>query len=104
MLLMFVKQHLFIFLYRLGCVQGFCKNHNEFHNILKTAHHFISFILPHGAPKMLRPLIDKVIKHFDEMKINSAGLLEELNNIVNLYKAGEYLYRGPQATGKATFY
>ncbi|XP_005090794.1 extracellular tyrosine-protein kinase PKDCC [Aplysia californica] len=88
----------------LGCSKGFCKNHNEFHNILKTGHHFTSFLLPHGAPKMLRPLIDKIIDNFEKLTVSSKGLLQEMSRVVELYKAGAYLDRGPQGSDYSAHY
>ena len=68
-----------------------------------ASHHFTSFLLPHGAPKMLRPLIDQLIDNFEKLTVNSRGLLKEITRIVDLYKAGAYLNRTRQKSGMFCF-
>jgi hypothetical protein len=68
-----------------------CLGHNERINIWRAGKHFIHQFLPLGAPSALRPLILGLLKGYREASWNSARILSETENLVQVYSTGEYL-------------
>lgn len=68
-----------------------CLGHNERNNIWRAGKHFIHQFLPLGAPSALRPLILGLLKGYREASWNSARILSETENLVQVYSTGEYL-------------
>jgi len=74
----------------LECIAGRCKGMNEIKNILSTGREFIAFILPHGAPASLRPLVNELIGGFRGATWRTEKLVAEMNRLVTKYSLGEY--------------
>lgn len=72
---------------------GRCRGYNEKQNIFHAGRHFVSFLLPHGAPWSLRPRVDAVVTAFANVTWDSERLLRELEEIHRLFVSGEYLDR-----------
>ncbi len=81
---------------RSPCINGYCKGFNEKKNIFNAARHFTTFLLPHGAPPSVRPLIDVIVTSYANATMGAKGLLQDLHKVVDKYTSGEYLERTPQ--------
>ncbi|KAK3597422.1 hypothetical protein CHS0354_040160 [Potamilus streckersoni] len=81
------------FTQKLKCLNGRCSEFNEKKNLFNAGRHFTTFLLPHGAPLLLQPMIDRVIDGYSNLTMNSKELLSLMDKIVNLYKSGWYLNR-----------
>lgn len=78
---------------RLKCVEGRCQGYNEYRNMFNAGRHFTTFLLPHGAPPGLRPLIDHVVSVYENCSLTSKELVTRMDKIVQMYKTGRYLNR-----------
>ena len=91
------------FLCSTRCVNNRCIEYNEKRNIFNAGRHFVTFLLPHGAPARFQPIIDKVIDGYNTLTMTSKQLLTSVTKIVDLYKLGRHLNRTTQEqikTGK----
>jgi protein kinase domain-containing protein len=61
--------------------------------MFNAGRHFTTFLLPHGAPPTLRPLIDRVVKAFQTCTSTTKELVAKMDKVVQLYKSGAYLNR-----------
>ncbi|KAL8580760.1 hypothetical protein ACOMHN_018432 [Nucella lapillus] len=82
---------------RLPCVEGRCKDYNEYRNMFNAGRHFTTFLLPHGAPATLRPLIDAVVSAYETCSLTTRQLTQRMDRIVHLYRSGAYLNRSLSA-------
>lgn len=82
------------------CKEGKCINHNEKKNLFNGGRHFTTFLLPHGAPDSLRPLVDRVVEGYSNLTMNSGQILRLMKKIRNLYTSGKYLNRARQEFSK----
>ncbi|CAL1536959.1 unnamed protein product, partial [Lymnaea stagnalis] len=73
--------------HRLSCVQGYCQHHNEFSNIKKAGHYFITSYLRHGTPGALKPWIDDVISGYLNLNMDTTQLLKVLDHVIALYRS-----------------
>ncbi|KAK7487004.1 hypothetical protein BaRGS_00021674, partial [Batillaria attramentaria] len=78
---------------RLKCQEGRCRGYNEYRNMFNAGRHFTTFLLPHGAPPGLRPLIDHVVSVYENCSLTTKELVSRMDKIVQLYKTGRYLNR-----------
>ncbi|PVD25591.1 hypothetical protein C0Q70_13249 [Pomacea canaliculata] len=78
---------------RLACVEGRCQGYNEYRNMFNAGRHFTTFLLPHGAPPALRPLISDVVGTFENCSLTTRELVTWMDKVVHLYKTGRYLNR-----------
>lgn len=78
---------------RLACVEGRCQGYNEYRNMFNAGRHFTTFLLPHGAPPALRPLISDVVGTFENCSLNTRELVTWMDKVVHLYRTGRYLNR-----------
>ncbi|XP_064601711.1 extracellular tyrosine-protein kinase PKDCC-like [Liolophura sinensis] len=88
---------------RTPCASGRCIGYNEKKNVFNAGRHFTTFLLPHGAPKRLRPVIDKSVDGFGNVTMTTDQLLQQMDKIVNMYRSGVYLNRTKPEDYK-TFY
>ena len=77
--------------YRTECIASQCLGMNEKTNIFNTARHFTSFLLPHGAPRPLRPALDQLVDQFSNATKTARELLEDITTIIDDYSTGVYL-------------
>lgn len=77
----------------LECVGGSCRGYNEKQNIVKAGRHFTTFLLPHGAPTSLRPLIDQIVAAYNTVAWDSQQIVNRTEKLVQLYTSGQYLQR-----------
>ena len=75
------------------CVYSCCEGYNEKRNIFNAGRHFITFLLPHGAPSKLKLLIDWVVDGYANVTLNTEQLLRLMDKIVEIYSKGSYLDR-----------
>lgn len=75
------------------CVHGKCIDFNEKKNIYNAGRLFVTFLLPHGAPQLLQPIVDKVVDGYNNLTLSSEQLLRLMNKITELYQSGWYLNR-----------
>ncbi|KAK6181547.1 hypothetical protein SNE40_009378 [Patella caerulea] len=87
----------------LSCIGGYCLGYNEHRNLFNTGRHFTTFLLPHGAPLLLKPHIEQVVNAYSNLTLNSGLLVDKMNTIVNLYKSGNYLNRTAPEQHKTEF-
>lgn len=88
--------------FRITCKEGKCINHNEKKNLFNGGRHFTTFLLPHGAPDSLRPLVDRVVEGYSNLTMNSGQILRLMKKIRNLYTYGKYLNRARQEFSKGS--
>ncbi|KAL5009400.1 hypothetical protein ScPMuIL_014981 [Solemya velum] len=79
------------FTYRMPCILGICRGFNKKRNTYNAGRHFTTFLLPHGAPSSLRPLVDKIVSGYSSLDRSQETLADELEEVVLLYKTGWYL-------------
>lgn len=84
----------------LPCKEGKCSNYNEMKNLFNGGRHFTTFLLPHGAPESLRPLVDRVVDGYSNLTLNSRQILRLMKKIKSLYISGKYLNRPIQQFSK----
>lgn len=75
------------------CVRGRCEGFNEKQNIYNAGRHFVSFLLPHGAPATLHPLIEEIVTAFTNVTWDTRHLLDAMENVNDLFVSGKYLNR-----------
>ncbi|XP_053388586.1 extracellular tyrosine-protein kinase PKDCC-like [Mercenaria mercenaria] len=75
------------------CRRGRCVQYNEKKNLFNAGRHFVTFLLPHGAPRRLQPIIASVVEGYTNLTMSSEQLLKRMNKIVKLYRSGWYLNR-----------
>lgn len=78
---------------RTQCLHGRCVQYNEKKNLFNAGRHFVTFLLPHGAPQRLQPIITNVVDGYSNLTMTSGQLLDQINKIVTLYQSGWYLDR-----------
>ncbi|XP_045185783.2 extracellular tyrosine-protein kinase PKDCC-like isoform X2 [Mercenaria mercenaria] len=78
---------------RTNCRQGRCIQCNEMKNLFNAGRHFVIFLLPHGAPVRLQPIIDGIVEGYTNLTMSSEELLKQMNKLVALYQSGWYLNR-----------
>lgn len=78
---------------RLSCLNSRCVGYNENRNIFNGGRHFTTFLLPHGAPERLKPLVNRVVHGYSNLTMNSRQLLSLMDKIVHMYSSGSYLQR-----------
>ncbi|KAL4238331.1 hypothetical protein ACF0H5_003041 [Mactra antiquata] len=78
---------------RTRCIHNKCVDYNEKRNVYNAGRHFVTFLLPHGAPPNLQPIIEKVVDGYNDLTMTSQQLLKLMNDIVTSYKTGSYLNR-----------
>lgn len=76
-----------------ACFRGRCDGHNEKQNIYNAGRHFVSFLLPHGAPSTLRPPIDEIVAAFTNVSLDTGQLMSALENVQEMFISGKYLKR-----------
>lgn len=89
---------------RIPCEKGRCSSYNEKKNLFNGGRHFTTFLLPHGAPESLRPLVDRVVAGYSNLTLNSHQILRLMKKIKNLYMTGKYLNRPKQQFPKGALY
>ena len=75
------------------CVEGKCVGYNEQRNLFNAGRHFTTFLLPHGAPVLLRPTIDQLVEAYEQLTMDSGQLVDKLGKVVDMYTRGWYLNR-----------
>ncbi|KAK3092758.1 hypothetical protein FSP39_006941 [Pinctada imbricata] len=75
------------------CRKYRCHGYNEKRNIFNGGRHFTTFLLPHGAPELLRPLVRTVVDAYSNVTMKPKQILAVLERIVLLYSEGKYLNR-----------
>ncbi|XP_062596964.1 extracellular tyrosine-protein kinase PKDCC-like [Saccostrea cucullata] len=88
------------FTQKIPCKEGTCLNYNEKKNLYNGGRHFTTFLLPHGAPESLRPLVDKVVEGYSNLTLNSHQIVQLMKKIKSLYVSGKYLKRQKQQFSK----
>ena len=78
---------------RSSCINNHCPYNNAIRNLYNAGRHFVTFLLPHGAPLLLQPIIDKVVDGYTNLTMPSKHLLKTLNKIKQLYQTGWYMNR-----------
>ncbi|XP_076100653.1 extracellular tyrosine-protein kinase PKDCC-like isoform X1 [Mytilus galloprovincialis] len=78
---------------RISCQNLKCVGHNEKKNIFNAGRHFTTFLLPHGVPIGLQPLVDRVVHGYSNVTMNTKQLLHLMDKIVLMYGSGSYLNR-----------
>lgn len=61
--------------------------------MFNAGRHFVTFLLPHGAPKSLRPIIDEIIDAYSNLTMTSELLLRKMEKLKDLFRSGAYLNR-----------
>lgn len=79
--------------HRSSCINNHCPYNNAIRNLYNAGRHFVTFLLPHGAPLLLQPIIDKVVDGYTNLTMPSKHLLKTLNKIKQLYQTGWYMNR-----------
>lgn len=79
--------------HRSRCIGSRCPYNNAKRNLYNAGRHFVTFLLPHGAPQLLQPIIDKVVDGYTNLSMSSRNLLKALEKIVYLYRTGWYMNR-----------
>lgn len=69
-------------------------------NLFNGGRHFTTFLLLHGAPESLRPLVDRVVDGYSNLTLNSRQILRLMKKIKSLYISGKYLNRPIQQFSK----
>ncbi|XP_045185763.2 extracellular tyrosine-protein kinase PKDCC-like isoform X1 [Mercenaria mercenaria] len=78
---------------RTNCRHGRCVKYNEMKNLFNAGRHFVIFLLPHGAPVRLQPIIDGIVEGYANLTMSSEELMKQMNKLVALYQSGWYLNR-----------
>ncbi|XP_074640104.1 extracellular tyrosine-protein kinase PKDCC-like [Tubulanus polymorphus] len=91
------------FTLRVPCVDNRCQGFNEKKNIFNAARHFTTFLLPHGAPRILRPMTDDIVNSYSNVTVDSAVLLAKMENIVRLYQKGWHLNKSKLYRSKTEY-
>lgn len=86
------------------CQHRRCVQYNEKRNLFNAGRHFVTILLPHGAPLRLQPIINSVMNGYTNLTMTSEELLSQMNKIVALYKSGWYLNRSKSASQRRLHY
>lgn len=89
--------HFHFFCYSTKCIQNRCIEYNEKKNVFNAGRHFVTFLLPHGAPKTLRPIIEEITDAYSNLTMTSGQLLKKMERLKKLYQTGAYLDRSSMA-------
>ncbi|XP_041353612.1 extracellular tyrosine-protein kinase PKDCC-like [Gigantopelta aegis] len=88
---------------RMACIEGKCMGYNEQRNLFNAGRHFTTFLLPHGAPVLLRPHIDQLVEAYEQLTMDSVQLVSRLGKVVDMYTRGWYLNRSSPHEQKLEF-
>ncbi|XP_046338858.2 extracellular tyrosine-protein kinase PKDCC-like [Haliotis rufescens] len=88
---------------RMPCLHGRCNGFNEMRNTFNAGRHFTTFLLPHGAPPLLKSLIDRVVDAYENLSLDSRQLVDNMEKIVSLYKSGSHLNRTAATVPRPAF-
>ena len=75
------------------CRNKTCVGFNENKNMFNGARQFTTYLLPHGAPTSLRPLVDQLVDGFSNLTMTVDQLLMRMSQVVDSYSSGKYLNR-----------
>lgn len=81
-----------------SCTHRRCVEYNEKRNIFNAGRHFVTFLLPHGAPARLRPFISDVVSAYSDLTLTCKQLLDLMIKVTELYKSGWYMNRTTEQT------
>ncbi|KAG9336318.1 hypothetical protein JZ751_002665 [Albula glossodonta] len=76
---------------------GVCQGLNEKRNLYNAYRYFFTYLLPHQAPSILRPLIDQIMNSSGELKSDVSSTRKAFEEILRLYKSGLYLENLPSS-------
>ncbi|KAI1895665.1 hypothetical protein AGOR_G00108560 [Albula goreensis] len=76
---------------------GVCQGLNEKRNLYNAYRYFFTYLLPHQAPSILRPLIDQIMNSSGELKRDVSSTRKAFEEILRLYKSGLYLENLPSS-------
>lgn len=79
--------------HRSRCLYNRCPYNNAVRNLYNAGRHFVTFLLPHGAPQLLQPITEQVVDGYTNLNMSSKALLKALNKLVHLYQTGWYMNR-----------
>jgi len=86
------------------CINNRCIEYNEKKNLFNAGRHFVTFLLPHGAPKSLQQIIDEIVDAYSNLTMTSVHLLNKMENLKKLYQTGAYLKRSSSAESQTSKY
>jgi len=92
--------------FRTRCAHERCPEFNEKRNVYNAGRDFVTFLLPHGAPVLLQPLIARVVDGYTNLSMTAKQLLRTMTKIRDMYQSGWYMNRtkaeAPKTSKSAT--
>ncbi|XP_023676934.2 extracellular tyrosine-protein kinase PKDCC [Paramormyrops kingsleyae] len=82
--------------FTLSCHRGRCMGINEKRNLYNAYRFFFTYLLPHSAPPVLRPLLDEIVNATGELAWGVDDTLIHLEKVFHLYSKGLYLQNNSQ--------
>ncbi|KAJ3610901.1 hypothetical protein NHX12_022991 [Muraenolepis orangiensis] len=77
--------------FTLPCSRGRCEGINEKRNLYNAYRFFFTYLLPHSAPRALRPLLDRIVNATGELSWGVEETLSKMEEVLHLYQTGRYL-------------
>ncbi|XP_016400101.1 extracellular tyrosine-protein kinase PKDCC-like [Sinocyclocheilus rhinocerous] len=72
-----------------------CEGLNEMRNLYNAYRYFFTYLLPHQAPPLLKPLIHQIMNSTGDMKQSMNKTLVAFEEVLHMYKSGLHLENLP---------
>ncbi|TRY59677.1 hypothetical protein DNTS_027413 [Danionella cerebrum] len=79
---------------------GTCEGLNEMRNLYNAYRYFFTYLLPHQAPLLLKPLILQIMNATGDLKLSTNQTLIAFEELLHLYKSGLHLENLPSSIAK----
>nr|XP_055028438.1 extracellular tyrosine-protein kinase PKDCC [Misgurnus anguillicaudatus] len=72
-----------------------CEGLNEMRNLYNAYRYFFTYLLPHQAPPLLKPLVENIMNSTGDLKQSINKTLVDFEEVLHMYKSGLHLENVP---------